>query len=219
MVEEGAVVLKTADPILASDHRLRIVLWNEGVQALLGFSADEVLGKPCCELMGCRSPGQGLLYRCNCTDLLRRDRQEPLPTFDRQISRKDGERVWVHVTTLVTVSPTGLSVLVHLLRDLTRQKEIEELLRQVASSAARLSCDRAGHPGLREPAALSSSGVTDREREVIRLLAQGASTEGIAAKLSITHRTARNHIQNILSKLGVHSRLEAVAYASNRGLL
>jgi len=66
--------------------------------------------------------------------------------------------------------------------------------------------------GPREP-------LTAREREVIRLLAQGASTKVVAAKLSITHRTARNHIQNLLGRLGAHSRLEAVARARATGLI
>jgi two-component system nitrate/nitrite response regulator NarL len=61
--------------------------------------------------------------------------------------------------------------------------------------------------------------LTDREREVLSLLAQGHSTREIAQALSISYSTARNHIQNILHKLNVHSRLEAVAYAYEHGLV
>ncbi len=61
--------------------------------------------------------------------------------------------------------------------------------------------------------------LTDREREVLSLLAQGLSTRDIAQTLSISPSTARNHIQNILHKLNVHSRLEAVAYAFEHGLV
>ena len=61
--------------------------------------------------------------------------------------------------------------------------------------------------------------LTDREREVLSLLAQGHITRDIAQSLSISNSTTRNHIQNILHKLNVHSRLEAVAYAYEHGLV
>jgi DNA-binding NarL/FixJ family response regulator len=53
--------------------------------------------------------------------------------------------------------------------------------------------------------------LTRREREVLRLMASGAGTEAIAKALVISPQTARTHIQNILTKLEVHSRLEAAA--------
>ncbi len=55
--------------------------------------------------------------------------------------------------------------------------------------------------------------LTRREREVLELLVEGASTKAVADTLCISQPTARHHIDNIISKLGVHSRLEAVAYA------
>jgi len=61
--------------------------------------------------------------------------------------------------------------------------------------------------------------LTDREREVLSLLAQGLSTNEIARSLSITSSTVRNHIRNILQKLHVHNRLEAVVYVLKQGLL
>jgi DNA-binding NarL/FixJ family response regulator len=56
-----------------------------------------------------------------------------------------------------------------------------------------------------------------REREVLMLLADGASSEAIAAALTISKETARKHVQNILVKMGVRSRLEAVAYVIQGG--
>jgi DNA-binding NarL/FixJ family response regulator len=61
--------------------------------------------------------------------------------------------------------------------------------------------------------------LTPREREVLGLLAQGSSTSEIGRKLTISLNTARNHIQNILEKLGVHTRLEAVIYAIDHNLV
>jgi DNA-binding CsgD family transcriptional regulator len=55
--------------------------------------------------------------------------------------------------------------------------------------------------------------LTPRQHEVLRLLEQGRSTAQIAGELHISTETARNHIKHILTALGVHSRLEAVAVA------
>jgi DNA-binding NarL/FixJ family response regulator len=55
--------------------------------------------------------------------------------------------------------------------------------------------------------------LTAREREVLALLVLGKSTHGVAGALGVAPTTARNHIQSIMRKLGVHSRLEAVAIA------
>jgi DNA-binding NarL/FixJ family response regulator len=61
--------------------------------------------------------------------------------------------------------------------------------------------------------------LTRREREVLALLAQGADNAGIAQPLVISPETARTHVQNVLGKLGVHSRLEAAAFVVQNGLL
>jgi DNA-binding NarL/FixJ family response regulator len=58
-----------------------------------------------------------------------------------------------------------------------------------------------------------------REREVLTLLAGGQAQEAIARQLVISPQTARTHIQNVIRKLGVHSRVEAVAVAIERGLI
>ena len=61
--------------------------------------------------------------------------------------------------------------------------------------------------------------LTRREREVLSLLAEGEDNEGIAQVLVISPQTARTHIQNILGKLGVHSRLEAAAFVAQNNVL
>jgi PAS domain S-box-containing protein len=61
--------------------------------------------------------------------------------------------------------------------------------------------------------------LTPRQREVLTLLADGASTEEIATTLALSEETVRNHIRQLLRRLGVHSRLAAVAYARRHRLL
>lgn len=64
-----------------------------------------------------------------------------------------------------------------------------------------------------------ASTLTRRERQVLALLADGAQNDLIAQRLIISPQTARTHVQNLLSKLGVHSRLEAAAYVTRTGIL
>lgn len=59
--------------------------------------------------------------------------------------------------------------------------------------------------------------LTRRELEILQLLARGLNNDVISRQLYISPTTTRNHIQNILGKLGVHSKLEAVAYAVRAG--
>ena len=68
------------------------------------------------------------------------------------------------------------------------------------------------------PALDASFGLTDRELEVLRLLAQGLSNRRIGDTLFITESTAGVHVSNILGKLGVASRVEAAAIAVRVGL-
>jgi DNA-binding NarL/FixJ family response regulator len=67
--------------------------------------------------------------------------------------------------------------------------------------------------------ALSATDLTAREREVLSLLAAGTSTKDVATELFISPATVRNHIHNILAKLGVQSRLEAVVLALKQALI
>ena len=61
--------------------------------------------------------------------------------------------------------------------------------------------------------------LTAREKEILRSLAEGLSTAAIARKLFIAPVTVRNHVQNLLHKLDVHSKLAAVVYAYQHGLI
>jgi DNA-binding NarL/FixJ family response regulator len=61
--------------------------------------------------------------------------------------------------------------------------------------------------------------LTRRESEVLGLMAEGATNEEVADRLFISRNTVRNHVQNILTKLGAHSRLEAVVIATRTGLV
>ena len=59
--------------------------------------------------------------------------------------------------------------------------------------------------------------LTTRELQILQLLADGTSTDDIAAQLDVSRNTLRTHIQNILMKLGVHSKLDAIVAAIRHG--
>jgi two-component system NarL family response regulator len=61
--------------------------------------------------------------------------------------------------------------------------------------------------------------LTDRELEVLKLVAQGLNNREIAKRLFISENTVKNHVRNILEKLQLHSRMEAVVYAVREKLL
>jgi two-component system, NarL family, response regulator len=102
----------------------------------------------------------------------------------------------------------------YLLKDAPRQ-EILSAIRAVAqdrsytsSGVAAKALQRMGKPSL-----------TQREVDVLQLLAQGRSNKDIARRLEITEGTAKTHVKAILSKLDAISRTEAVAVAHKRGLI
>ncbi len=60
--------------------------------------------------------------------------------------------------------------------------------------------------------------LTERETEVLRLVAKGLSYKQIAERLFLSHRTVQNHVQNTLRKLQLHNRVQLVRYAIQQGL-
>ncbi len=70
-----------------------------------------------------------------------------------------------------------------------------------------------------EKQAVPSPRLTERELEVLKLVAQGMSNREIAGELFISENTVKNHVRNILEKLHLHSRMEAVVYAVREKLL
>jgi two-component system NarL family response regulator len=66
---------------------------------------------------------------------------------------------------------------------------------------------------------VSAPRLTDRELEVLRLVAKGLNNREVAKQLFISENTVKNHVRNILDKLQLHSRMEAVMYAVREKLL
>jgi PAS domain S-box-containing protein len=69
-----------------------------------------------------------------------------------------------------------------------------------------------------EPPTVPPPHLTPRQVEVLQLLQRGASTHQIAGELQLSPETVRNHVRRLLTALGVHTRLEAVAWARHEGM-
>ncbi len=102
----------------------------------------------------------------------------------------------------------------YLLKDAPRQ-EILSAIRAVSEDRPYTSSTVAAKALQR----MSKPSLTQRELDVLQLLAQGRSNKDIARRLSITEGTAKTHVKSILTKLDAISRTEAVAVAHKRGLV
>jgi DNA-binding NarL/FixJ family response regulator len=74
-------------------------------------------------------------------------------------------------------------------------------------------------PRFQRAGAYGSTDLTEREREVLSLVAEGLSNAAIANRLVVSVHTVRNHIASMSAKLGAHSKLEALSIAVRQGLL
>ncbi len=108
------------------------------------------------------------------------------------------------------------------IRKAQRIEEIARVLTRVA--AGELVVDRGLLYGVRGASPIprqrtSVDGLTPREQRVLQLLVEGCSTNEIVTQMSVTPSTVRTHVQSIFMKMGVHSRLQAVALLGREGLL
>ena len=107
---------------------------------------------------------------------------------------------------------------------LVKSASREELLDAVRRTAAGVAVFTPGLAGLvlgafrASEAADEGPRLTDRETEVLRLVAKGLSYRQIAERLGISHRTVQNHVQNTLDKLQLDNRVQLTRYAIERGL-
>jgi len=194
---------------------------REGLEFMLGMNAD-------IELVGTASDGEEAL---RYIPSLKPD----LVLMDMRLPGPDG----AEVTTVIKERHPEVKVLI-----LTAEADGEALRRALAAGADGFMLKSARPPELASailevaagqsvvaPALTTAlfaaarggnapaSPLSDREREVLQLLANGKTNKEIAAGLFVSEATVKTHVENILRKLGVTDRTEAVAEAFRRGLV
>lgn len=199
---------RAAEAVMVVDGRQRVVVWNAAAEKLLGWRKDDVVGRPCYRVVTGHDRTGHLVCCPGCPEFVMARTGEPIPPRDICYRGRDGRYVWVNQSTLVVrFGPEEDDCwIVHLFRDITHQRRVEELVD--------LLTQREGF-GVGSAA---SQPLTRREREVLALLAQGLDTHAIARALFLSTATVRNHVQNLMRKLGAHTRAEAVARAVRDGL-
>jgi DNA-binding CsgD family transcriptional regulator len=202
-------------PAFASDSRDRIVFWNQGAADLFGRRSDEVLGRRCYEAIGGRDVFGNRFCYANCPVVASVRAGEAVAGFELQVSGNGHGPRLAHVTILriPSVRPDLYSV-VHILSPIDPDGRLARALAAAGAVSAPASpaCALAA-----DAAAATAPPLTTREREILQWVAAGLQNKEIAQKLDLSLATVRNHIHNILEKLAVHSKLEAVSLAFRSG--
>lgn len=211
-VELGALEAALAgagDGACVSGADGRIARWNRAAEKILGYAAREVLGRPCGDVFGGHDDDGNRLCHPGCRVVRLSELGEAVQSFDMRTRAKAGRFVWLNVSILrIADAGPGGPATVHLFRDVTADKELLTLVHEHRAATAQ------SEAGTAPEAALSR-----RELDVLRLLALGLNTRAAAERLHVSPATVRNHVQNLFAKLGVHSRLEAVAYANRHKIV
>ena len=211
------LLFQLADGAFAVDARRRVIFWNPACEELLGVPAREALGRPCHEVVHL-CDGSGKRYCGPDCRLAQLARGGAAPKVEpRWVEQDVGKprKLWLSVFLMPSQSQ-DLWTVVHLLQ---REAPAGLPLDQEQPAAG----GRRG--GTRNTEDRSDAGfpqapaLTTREREILRLLAQGHLAGAISRRLCISAVTVRNHIQHLIGKLGLHSQIEAVAFAYRNNLV
>jgi DNA-binding CsgD family transcriptional regulator len=208
-------IARSGEAVFAIDSADRIILWNRACEELLSRSARQVLGKRCYEVLNGRDThGNVYCYRnCPVAHQARDLPKEPVHRFPLAVEVGKAQK-WFQVSLFAIPSyHPALSTVVHVVREESRKPSTLERTLAGESKTPREPLwpmtTKEGQP----------VDLTAREKEILRCLAQGMSTPAIGKALFISPVTVRNHVQSILHKLDVHTKLGAVVYAYQHGLI
>jgi DNA-binding CsgD family transcriptional regulator len=194
----------TAEPAFAVDAGGKISAWNTVAETALGILRRNALGKSCIKVIcGKDAFGYQVCQReCHVFQSLR-DRK-PVRRFRMHVRAGTGHYVEAECAILGLVDAAGETTVIHLL--------------QLWPNGNHAPVPHSGRRDTRELRQRVPS-LTPREMEVLSLLAAARNTKQMSEQLHVSQATVRTHVEHILSKLQVHSRLEAVVVAARENLL
>ncbi len=211
------ILSESQDGVYAVDLDQRIVFWNRGAERILGYTADEMLGAPCYKAFDGSSRETPAMCKRNCRTILLAREARIGSSYSFRVNTKNNEKRWIKTTHILIPSRNpDVGTLVHIFYDVSEDVQAKRLVAQLGDW---IPTQRNLPP---PPSTTRNDGqkrLTHREMDVLRLLASGCTTEDISNELVLTFNTVRNHVQHILEKLEVRSRLEAVAFAHRKHLL
>lgn len=207
-----------ADGAFAVSEALQISYWNKVAEDLLGFDGSEVTDQYCYQILDGHDEQGYLFCKAYCQVAKKAMTGEPITNYDLRVRTKKGDHRWLNMSAFTyRAGENGdKKMIVHLFRDISDKEQDRRFLHRLLEVARKYHNIPLEHE-MRSETLLD--GLTQREREVISLLAEGHGTGDIAHQLSISPNTVRNHVQHILQKLQVHSRVEAVTYALKQHLV
>jgi PAS domain S-box-containing protein len=205
------LIAESKAPAYGMDRHDRIVYWNEGAEKALGWTSAEVLGKMCFDVLAGRDVFGNLYCTRECPVVVAAISGQDVRPFLIDVKKKGSQASVQLVVRSVPLPAAGPSfaVLMHFLE--SEAAGLENLISSIRSAVR----EPAGAPPADLP--ISVSPLTAREREVLMQLSNGYAPLNIAARLDLSLATVRNHVQNILRKLDVHSQVEAIALSFRRG--
>lgn len=206
----------TVDGAFAVDAEQRIVCWNPACAQLLRVSAGEALGRPCGDILRGHN-GMGCLFcRPGCRIAQLAKGGAAPEAFPLWVSDGQGSTMRLSVSIMLIPScRKNQWAVVHLLH----RGEASPSLRLFEDKARRKrQTPKLNAPGIGPMEPATESTLSSREQEIYCLLAEGLPVSTISRRLYISPVTVRNHLQHIMSKLGLHSQTEAVAYAYRHNL-
>jgi len=199
-----ALLAAGAPPAFATDSRDRIVFWNRGMAHLVGRSSHAVLGRRCYETLQGRDVFGNRFCYANCPLIATAREGDPVCGFEMSVATEGRARRDLGFTIMrIPGARPDLFTLVHIVRPAAREGR---------------SAPAPAEPAAREPdVERSAPPLTVREMEVLRHVASGLPNKDVARALGLSVATVRNHVHNVLEKLGVHSKLEAVSLSFRNG--
>lgn len=212
------LVQSTSDPAFAVDGDGSIAAWNSAAEDLFGLPADSAIGKSCGNILQ-GSDECGGVCSPDCAIQQATRTHQKICNFDLEVQTTSGRR-WCNVSVLVAdVANAVKPYAIHILRAEDTRKRLEMLVRDFVVAETRIPPDQAEQLIAVNRSPSRQAALSERELEILRLLAKGASTRTIAETLHISRTTVNNHVQHILPKLNAHTRLEAIRRAEHAGLI
>lgn len=213
--------LSPVPTLLCTAHERRVLDVNETFTRTTEYDAEALIGKTVDEIQFIDDP------EANRRLFAALEKSGNVEGLDIRVRKKGSEPIDC-VASADAVSIHNAPCYLLVLMDITERKRselelvsaIEEVMQDASWFSQTLIEKLANVKSINRPdqTGFNASDLTPRERDVLELICEGLPDKKIAARLNLALNTIRNHVATVYSKLGVHSRSEAIVWARERGL-